>query len=125
MWDKNPKLDAQLSKVSKKKYSLAFQDMGHLKDCTDKRDDIILKRTWETSVASLKLVLATSVARNLEFWLSQLQDHIKTGTPREEILKTLAILSKAVGYIADVSTESVKLAARSGGLAWQPHALFG
>ena len=116
VWNKNPKLDAPLSKISKNSV-LAFEDMGHLKDAMDKKGDIILKRAWETSVASLKPALATTcVARNMEFWLTQLQEHIKNGTPREDILKTLPVLSKAVGYIADASAESVKLAARSGGL---------
>lgn len=48
------KLDAPLYKVSKRSV-LAFEDMSHLKDYMNKSGDIILKRAWETSVASLKL----------------------------------------------------------------------
>lgn len=57
------------------------------------------------------------VARNLDFWLSQLQNHTKNGTPGEEILKSLPVLFKALGYLSDASGESVKLSARAGGLA--------
>lgn len=74
--------------------------------------DVILKRAWETNVAGPKCV-----ARNLYFWLSQLQDHVKNGTAREEIPNSLPVVFKAVGYIVDSSAESVKLATRSGGLA--------
>lgn len=64
--------------------------MGHLKDCMDKRRDIVLKIAWQTSLASLKPKLATTcVARNLDFWLFQLQDHVKNRTPRKGILRSL------------------------------------
>lgn len=102
VWNKNPKLDAPLLKVPKKS-SLAFEDMGYLKDCMNKRRDIVLKRAWETSLASLKPELARTCVSNLDFWLSQLQNHVKNRIPRKEV---------PAGSIADASAESVKLVSR-------------
>ncbi|XP_077336773.1 lamina-associated polypeptide 2, isoforms alpha/zeta-like isoform X2 [Lithobates pipiens] len=117
VWNKNPKLDAPLSKISKQA-DLAFEDMGHLKDPMDRRTDIVLKRAWDASMAGLKPALATScVARNLEFWLSQLQEHLKAGTPRGELLKSFPMLFKATSFISDASTDSVKFAAKSAALS--------
>lgn len=88
--------------------------MGHLGDPMDKRGDIVLKRAWDTAMVSLKPALATTcVARNFEFWLKQLQEHLTAGTPREDLLKSFPMLFKAVGFIANASTEAVKLSARS------------
>ena len=115
-WNKNPKLDAPLAKVSKRT-DLAFDDLGCLKDPMDKRGEILLKRAWDASTIALKPALAaTCVARNLECWLNQLQAHITAGTSRQQILKSFPLLMKAVGFLADASSESVKLAARSAAL---------
>lgn len=117
VWNKNPKLDAPLSKVSKQS-DLAFEDMGHLKDPMDRKTDIVLKRAWDASMAGLKPALATScVARNLEFWLSQLEEHLKPGTPRGELLKTFSMLFKATSFISDASTDSVKFTAKTAALS--------
>lgn len=43
VWNKYPKLDVPLSKVSKRSV-LVFDVMGHLRDCMDKRGDINHKR---------------------------------------------------------------------------------
>lgn len=113
VWNKNPKLDAPLSKVSKQS-DLAFEDMGHLKDPMDRKTDIVLKRAWDASMAGLKPALATScVARNLEFWLSQLEEHLKAGTSRGELLKTFPMSFKASSFISDASTDSVKFTAKT------------
>lgn len=104
---------------------LAFKDMGHLNDPVDRRTDIVLKRAWDASMANLKPALATTcVARNFKFWLLQLQEHLVTGTAREEILKSFAVLFKAVGFIADVSAELVKFSAKSAALSVAARSLW-
>lgn len=71
-WNKNPKLDAPLSK---KNSDPAFDDMGTLRDQMDKREDILLHRAWNSAIGNLKTALAsTCVARNLEVWLTQIQN---------------------------------------------------
>lgn len=100
------------------KSALAFEDMGSLQDPMDKRIDLDLKRTWDSTVANLKPALATTcVAPNLEFWLSQLLAHLQSGSPREEFMDSFPILFKVVGYIADASTESVQMSARTSAMA--------
>lgn len=42
-WNKCPKLDVPLSKVSKKA-ALAFEDLGSLQDAMEKKIDLALKR---------------------------------------------------------------------------------
>ena len=49
VWNKVPKLDAPLSKVSKQS-DLAFEDMSHLKDPMDRKTDIVLNRAWDASM---------------------------------------------------------------------------
>lgn len=110
-----PKLDAPLAIVSKHS-DLAFEDMGHLGDPMDKRSDIILKRSWDTCMAKLRLALAmTCIARNFEFLLKQL--HMTASNPREQLLKSFPMLFKAVGFITDASAESMKLLARAASLS--------
>lgn len=65
----------------------------------DKRGDVLL-RAWD----------ASSIGLTLECWLKQLQSHILVGS---SCLSQFPLLFKAVGFLADASAESVKLAARS------------
>lgn len=83
----------------------------------DKRADSLLKKAWDSTLANLKPAMAsTVVAKNLEHCLEQLKAHIEAGTPRKDLLETLPVLMKAVGYIADASAESVRMSARSSAL---------
>lgn len=52
-WNKVPKLDALLTKVSEKT-DLAFDDLGSLGDPMDKRGDVLVKRAWDASSIGLK-----------------------------------------------------------------------
>lgn len=62
--------------------------MGILKDAMDKRADSLLKKALDSSMANLKLAMAsTLVVRNLH-WLEQLKQHIEGGTSREDLLDT-------------------------------------
>lgn len=91
--------------------------MGILKDAMDKRADSLLRKAWDLTLANLKPAMAsTVVAGNLEHWLEQLKAHIEAGTPRKDLFDTLLVLLKAVGYIADASTESIKMSSRSAAL---------
>lgn len=88
--------------------------MGILKDTMDKRADSLLKKAWDSTLANLKPAMAsTVVARNLEHWLEQLKGHIEGGTSHKDLLDTLPVLQKAVGYMV---AESVKMSARSSAL---------
>ena len=91
--------------------------MGHLKDPMDRKTDVVLKRAWDASMAVLKPAMATScVAKNLKFWLAQLEEHLKAGTSREDLLKTFPMLFKATGFISDAATDAVKFSAKSAAL---------
>lgn len=117
-WNKHPKLDAPLSKVSKKA-ALALEDMGSLQDAMDQKIDLVLKRALDSTMANLRLALATTyVDRNPEFSLGPLLAHLEAGSPREELVDSFfPRLFKAVAYIADASVESVPMSARSSVLA--------
>lgn len=116
MWNKVPRLDTSLWRVSKKSL-LAFEDMGNLQDPLDRRMEVYLKRAWYSTMLNLKPALATTcVARNLEFWLSQLQAHLESGSPREALVECLPIIFKAVAFIADASAESVQMSGSSSAL---------
>lgn len=116
-WNKIPKVDASLSRISKGT-DLAFEDSGALKDPMDKRTDVSLRRVWEASIMSLKPALAsTCIARHLELWLSQIQTHLSAGTSREQINKSFPLLFQAIGFLADSSAEAVRMAARTSALA--------
>lgn len=49
----------------------------------------------------------------MEHWLEQLKVHIETGTSHKDLLESLPVLQKTVGYMADASAESVRMTARS------------
>lgn len=117
VWNKSPKLDAAFSQVTRQT-ALAFEDMGSLSDPMDKRIDSLLKKTWDSSLGNLKPAMAmTVVARNMEYWLTQIKAHIEAGTPKETILSSFPTLLKGVAYMADASAESVRMSARSSALA--------
>ena len=117
IWNKVPKLDAAFSQVSRHT-DLAFEDMGILSESMDKRMDSLLKKSWDSTLGSLKPAMAaTVVARNMEFWLNQLQTHIEEGTAQEHILSSFPTLLRGIAYIADASAELVRMAARSSALA--------
>lgn len=116
VWNKTPRLDAAFSQVSRQT-DLAFEDMGVLADPMDRRMDSLLKKSWDSSQGNLKPAMAvTVVARNMEYWLTQIKAHIEAGTPKETILASFPMLLKGVAYIADASAESVRMSARSSAL---------
>ncbi|XP_044137195.1 uncharacterized protein LOC122928435 isoform X2 [Bufo gargarizans] len=112
-WDKAPKLDVAISKVSRKS-SLPFDDMGFLKDPLDKKIDSCLRNTWGASTASFRPnIAATVTARSLALWLERLEGQLRDKCPRDQILNSLPTLQKAVDFLSDASVEAVRLAARS------------
>lgn len=58
----------------------------------------------------------TVVARNMEFWFTQIQAHTEGGTPKEQILSSFPTLLKGISSFADASAESLRMAARSSAL---------
>lgn len=69
-------------------------------------------------MANLKPALATTyMAKNLEFRLTQILAHLKSGSPREELTDSFPMLFKVVAYIADASAKSVHMSAGSSALA--------
>ena len=117
VWNKVPKLDAAFSQVSRHT-DLAFEDMGILSESMDKKMDSLLKRSWDSTLGSLKPAMAvTVVARNMEFWLNHLQTHIEEETVKEQILSSFPTIMRGIAYIADASAELVRMAARSSALA--------
>lgn len=112
-WDKAPKLDGAIARIFKKS-SLPFDDGCSLQDPLDKRIDTSLRRSWEASTSTFKPNVASAcVARSLLVWLSQLEDSIQDKTPRETILASLPMLKKATAFLADASTDAIKLSAKS------------
>ncbi|XP_044136146.1 lamina-associated polypeptide 2, isoforms alpha/zeta-like [Bufo gargarizans] len=116
-WDRPPKLDAPVAKISKKS-ALPFEDLGSLKDPMDKRAEVYLKKVWETSAQAFKPnIAATSTARSLKLWLEELESHIQNKTPRDQLLAVFPTLLKAVDFISDASADALKLNARSAALS--------
>lgn len=116
-WNRPPKIDAPITKISKRS-SLPFEDAGSLRDPLDKKIDSCLRRTWEASATGLKPNIAsTCVARSLLVWLNQLEDHVRNKTPRETLLSSLPTLKKAAAFLADASTDAIKLTAKSAALS--------
>lgn len=116
-WGRAPKLDVPISKVSKKS-SLPFEDAGNLQDPMDKKQDLFLKKAWEAAAASFKPnIAATCVARSLSVWLEQLEEHIQNKTPRDTIIASLPTLKSAASFLAEASTDGLKLAAKAAALS--------
>ncbi|XP_071982481.1 uncharacterized protein [Engystomops pustulosus] len=91
-WNTTPKVDVQVTKITKKT-DLPSEDAIQLKDPMDRKADSLLKKAWETAMLNLKVNIATtSVSRTLFFWLSELENHIKSGTSREMLLDTIPML---------------------------------
>lgn len=109
-------MNSVFSQVSRR-MELAFEDMGVLKDTMDKRADSLLKKAWDSTFASIKPAMAsTVVARNLECWIETLKRHVEACTSRKELLESFPLMLKAVKYMADALAESVKMSVSSSAL---------
>ncbi|KAG8566014.1 hypothetical protein GDO81_013062 [Engystomops pustulosus] len=116
-WNATPKVDVQVTKITKKT-DLPFEDAIQLRDPMDRKADSLLKKAWEAAMLNLKVNIATtSVSRTLFFWLSELENHIKTGTSREMLLDTIPMLKSATAFIADASAEGVRFSAKESALS--------
>ncbi|XP_040278053.1 uncharacterized protein LOC120993641 [Bufo bufo] len=116
-WDRAPKLDVAISKISKKS-ALPFEDMGFLRDPLDKRIDSSLKNLWESSAAAFRpSIAATVVARSMSLWLDRLEGQIRDKCPREQLLASMPTFQKATDFIADVAVDAVRLEARAASLS--------
>ncbi|XP_069600694.1 uncharacterized protein [Ranitomeya imitator] len=116
-WSEVPKVDVQIARVAKKT-TLPFEDASQLRDPLERKMDGLLRKSWETSASLLNInSVSTCVARSMHRWLGQLEEHLSSGTPREDILASLPIFQKATGFLADASAESVRVTARSSALS--------
>lgn len=72
----------------------AFEDMGSLLDAMDKKMELFsFKRALDSNMANLKPTLSTTcVARNPEFWQTQLKCHLETGSSREFVVDSFSLL---------------------------------
>ncbi|XP_068133606.1 lamina-associated polypeptide 2, isoforms alpha/zeta-like [Hyperolius riggenbachi] len=117
MWDKSPKLDSAFSQVNKDD-ELAFEDLGHLKDQSDKKIEYALKRLWPAICANFRPSAATTcVARMLALWMQQLEDNINKGAPKDQIISSMTVMHKAIAYIIDAASESIRLTAKAAGIS--------
>ncbi|XP_073406447.1 uncharacterized protein [Dendrobates tinctorius] len=108
-WEEVPKIDVPVAKVTKKT-AIPFEDSSGLRDPMDRKADVLLKRTWETSAALIRAnIAATSVARSMFLWMGQLEEHLTNKTPRSEILASLPVMKSATAFLSDTSAESVRL----------------
>ncbi|XP_072003574.1 uncharacterized protein [Engystomops pustulosus] len=113
IWDKAPKVDVAVSKVSRKS-ALPVEDSGVLKDPMDKKADGFLRRSWEAAAGAFKPnVAATCVSRSLLVWLSQLEEKIKAGASRSHLISEVTTAQKASAFLADASVDALRLSARS------------
>ncbi|XP_068089930.1 lamina-associated polypeptide 2-like isoform X1 [Hyperolius riggenbachi] len=116
-WDKCPKLDAAFSQVHKEN-ELSFEDLGFLKDQSDKKAEFALKKTWSAICANFRPAAATTcVGRTLDMWMHQVMHHIKMGSSKETILNSFTVMFKAINFIIDAATESIRLTARAAALS--------
>ncbi|XP_071978309.1 uncharacterized protein [Engystomops pustulosus] len=117
IWNTTPKVDIQVTKMTKKT-DLPFEDAIQLRDPLDRKADSLLKKTWECAMLNLKSNIATtSMARTLFHWITELEGHVRDGTPREMLLSTFSTLRAATAFIADASAEGVRISAKEGALS--------
>ncbi|CAJ0935627.1 unnamed protein product [Ranitomeya imitator] len=99
-WSEVPKVDVQIARVAKKT-TLPFEDASQLRDPLERKMDGLLRKSWETSASLLNInSVSTCVARSMHRWLGQLEEHLSSGTPREDILASLPIFQKATGFFS-------------------------
>lgn len=116
-WDRAPKLDGAITKISRKA-SLPIDDAGSLPDPMERKMEACLRRSWEASSSALKPgVASTCVARTLLVWLNQLEEQVKNKAPRESICASLPMLKKAAAFLADASSDTIRLSARAAALS--------
>ncbi|CAJ0963596.1 unnamed protein product [Ranitomeya imitator] len=76
-WMKVPKIDAAVASTSKTA-SLPLEDVGLLKDPSDRKADMLLKKLWESSSGAFKPAIAgTFTARSIMVWVIQLEEQLK------------------------------------------------
>ncbi|XP_077137714.1 uncharacterized protein LOC143803833 [Ranitomeya variabilis] len=64
-WEEIPKIDVPIAKVTKKT-AIPFEDSSSLRDAMDRKADILLRRSWETSAALIKAnIAATSIIKKV------------------------------------------------------------
>ncbi|XP_073412006.1 uncharacterized protein [Dendrobates tinctorius] len=65
VWEEVSKIDFPVATVTKKT-AIPFEDSSSLRDPMDRKADVLLKRTWETSAALIRAnIAATLVARSM------------------------------------------------------------
>ncbi|XP_073445429.1 uncharacterized protein [Dendrobates tinctorius] len=117
VWDKVPKIDAAVSRSSKRS-ALPLEDAGVLRDPLDKKADSYLRHAWEVTAGGLKPAIAgTCTARSLMIWLQQLEEKLASRVPREKILSDMYLLHGAAAFLADTSADSMRLTARAASLS--------
>ncbi|CAJ0949801.1 unnamed protein product [Ranitomeya imitator] len=116
-WMKVPKVDAAVASTSKAG-TLPLEDVGLLKDPSDRKADMFLRKVWESTAGAFKpAISSTCTARSVMVWISQLEEQLKSKVPRDKMLNSLSQIREGVAYLADASVDSLKLAARSAGLS--------
>ncbi|XP_069832613.1 uncharacterized protein [Dendropsophus ebraccatus] len=116
-WNKASAIDAPVAKIARKN-SLPFDDLGSLSDPMDRKSDYFSKRTWEAATGALRTsIAATCVARPLRMWLTKLKTQLTNDQDTTKVLDDLPVISKAVDFLADASTDTIKMSARAAALS--------
>ncbi|CAJ0935987.1 unnamed protein product [Ranitomeya imitator] len=77
-WMKVPKVDAAVASTSKAG-TLPLEDVGLLKDPSDRKADMFLRKTWESTAGAFKpAISSTCTARSVMVWISQLEEQLKS-----------------------------------------------
>ncbi|CAJ0967008.1 unnamed protein product [Ranitomeya imitator] len=87
---KVPKVDAAVASTSKAG-ALPLEDVGLLKDPSDRKADMYLKKVWESTAGAFKpAISSTCTARSVMVWISQLEEQLKSKVPRDKMLNFLS-----------------------------------
>ncbi|KAG8598633.1 hypothetical protein GDO81_002683 [Engystomops pustulosus] len=116
-WGCPPKIDVSITKIVHSS-SRPVKEMDSLKDPLDRKADSLLRKTWESSTAAFKpIVAAASVTRAVLMWLSQLGGDVKNKIPREVLSSSIANIQKGAAFLADASVDGLRLLARTASLS--------
>ncbi|XP_071994162.1 uncharacterized protein [Engystomops pustulosus] len=116
-WGFPPKIDVSINRINQRS-SDPFNGRWFLKDPLDRKADGLLRKTWGSSTAAFKpIVAAASVTRAVLMWLSQLGGDVKNKIPREVLASSIATIQKGAAFLADASEDALRLLARTAALS--------
>ncbi|XP_041419428.1 lamina-associated polypeptide 2, isoforms alpha/zeta-like isoform X2 [Xenopus laevis] len=113
IWEKTPKVDAAVSRLSSKTL-LPVEDVMSFLNPMDRKMESSLKKTYLALGATCRPALAlTSVARAMQMWLQNVELALKEGVNRRDIIESLAELKLGTDFVTEASVDMVRSSSRA------------